>query len=144
MRADSDAEGEKDRKQWVRRRTGKRGLVGEGLLFTILLCHHRWCHCGRSSVGWEGEEVVLTSSSSQRSARVCYHVLHNCDAAKRLSERRLHSTGFTPHVGENKEHKNAQKGGPGWGARGLLEDVRKDGEQRRNSSAAVSGYVILL
>lgn len=77
------AEGEEDdRKLWVRRRrrTGKRGLVGEGLLFTGLLCHHRWCHCRRSGAWWDGEEVVLTSSSSQRSARVCYHVHHQNDA----------------------------------------------------------------
>lgn len=80
------AEGEEDdRKLWVRRRTGKRGPVGEGLLFTGLLCHHLWCHCRRSGVGWDGEEVGLTPSSSHRSARVCYHVRNQNDVLKRMS-----------------------------------------------------------
>lgn len=104
------AEGEEDdRKPWVRRRTGKRGLVGEGLLFTGLLCHHQWCHCGRSGVGWDGEEVVLTSSSSQRSARVCYHVRHQNDALARLSERRLLSAGLSPHKNNTQSKWGSQK-----------------------------------
>lgn len=106
------AEGEEDdRKPWVRRRrrTGKRGMVGEGLLFTALLCHHQWCHCGRSGLGWDGEEAALTSSSPQRSARVCYLVRRQNDALERLSEGRLLSAGLTPRINNVRSKRGSQK-----------------------------------
>lgn len=117
MRADSGCR-ERGRQEAVGEEEDSKERVGwgrgEGLRFTVLLCHHQWCHCGRSGVGWEGEEVVLTSSSSLRSARVCYHVLLDNDASKRLS-RDACSTQVLVHTkttrGANKEPRNASNEG---------------------------------
>lgn len=46
------------------------------LLHLVLLCRHQQYHTGRSGVGREVGEVELTSSSSWRSVRAFYQILH--------------------------------------------------------------------
>lgn len=78
VRADSGCPGEEGRKQWVRRRTGKRGRGRDSssassssspsvIISGVIE--------GRSGVGREGGEVELTSSTSWRSVRAYYHIL---------------------------------------------------------------------
>lgn len=49
---------------------------GERLFVVLLLCHHQWCHWGRSVVGRQWGEEELTSSTSWSSVSVYYHILH--------------------------------------------------------------------
>lgn len=73
VRADSGCPGQ-ERQEAVGEEEDRKEREGERLLFIVLLCHHQQCHRGRSGVGREGE-AELTSSTSSRSVRVCYHIL---------------------------------------------------------------------